>query len=52
MNCCGEMVSFTRSVADLLCESFMLAKERAGNNFLISSWRFGAGLQSPPSPGP
>ncbi len=26
MNCCGEMVSFTRSVADLLCESFMLAK--------------------------
>jgi len=27
-------------------------KERAGNNFLISSWRFGAGLQTPPSPGP
>jgi len=28
------------------------AKERAGNNFLISSWRFGAGLQTPPSAGP
>ena len=28
------------------------SKERAGNNFLISSWRFGAGLQTPPSPGP
>jgi len=23
--------------------------ERAGNNFLISGWRFGAGLQTPPS---
>ena len=33
-------------------KSRMRSKERAGNNFLISSWRFGTGLQTPPSAGP
>ena len=36
----------------VLPQPFHRVKERAGNNFLISSWRFGAGLQTPPSPGP